>query len=204
MKYRGQSGSQDSIVPYVDSLLRVVDLYPVNDLTDYLMDMRKYRPKIFQKYIEDTEKRSKNLIESIKNIAGITGLSLLFDCLEELYNFRNGHWQFVQRYIMMNTKYPVATGGTPITSWIPNQIEATLKVMNSVLDYVKMFTLNYDISSDEMLNLYLYNKYRESLDKKINLLKEQIAELQKVNYDVKICYFSNFSSILSDNQPKNL
>ena len=46
----------------------------------------------------------------------------LLAIVEEIYKFRNGHWQFVQKYIVANTKYAKATGGTPIFSWIPNQI----------------------------------------------------------------------------------
>ena len=44
---------------------------------------------------------------------------------------------FVQKYIMANTKYNVATGGTPITTWIPNQIEAVLKFMRVILENIK-------------------------------------------------------------------
>ena len=36
--------------------------------------------------------------------------------------------------IMKNTKYQIATGGTPIISWIPNQIGAVLKYMNDILE----------------------------------------------------------------------
>ena len=50
----------------------------------------------------------------------------LLAIVEEIYKFRNGHWQFVQKYIMSNTKYAKATGGTPIISWIPNQIKSVL------------------------------------------------------------------------------
>ena len=50
-----------------------------------------------------------------------------------MYFFRNGHWQFVQKYIMHNTAYPKATGGTPIVSWIPNQIKAVIRAMEAVV-----------------------------------------------------------------------
>jgi indoleamine 2,3-dioxygenase len=33
----------------------------------------------------------------------------------------------VKRYIIDNVKYPRATGGTPITTWLPNQIGACLE-----------------------------------------------------------------------------
>jgi indoleamine 2,3-dioxygenase len=203
-KYRGQSGSQDSIIPYLDSLLRVIDRYPKNELTEYLYDMRKYRPKVFQKYIDDTEIRSRNIIKKIDEYSGVCGLSLLFDILEQVYFFRNGHWQFVQRYIMMNTKYPVATGGTPITSWIPNQIEATLQLMKDVIDKIYLHTLDQDIYPDRIINQSILDKYKFSLNMKIKLLKDQIQELKKIDYDIKLFYFNNFSSLLSDTQSVTL
>jgi indoleamine 2,3-dioxygenase len=203
-KYRGQSGSQDSIIPYLDTLFRVIDRYPKNELTEYLYDMRKYRPKVVQKYIDDTEKRSHDIIRRIDKYTGISGLALMFEILEQIYFFRNGHWQFVQRYIMMNTKYPVATGGTPITSWIPNQIEATLQLMKDVVDKIYLHTLDQNIYPDNILNQSLLDKYKISLNMKIKLLKDQIQELQKIDYDVKLFYFNNFSSLLSDTQSVTL
>ena len=34
---------------------------------------------------------------------------------------------------MHNTAYPKATGGTPIVSWIPNQIKAVIRAMEAVV-----------------------------------------------------------------------
>jgi len=33
----------------------------------------------------------------------------------------------VKSYIIENIKYPKATGGTPITTWLPNNIGAVLE-----------------------------------------------------------------------------
>jgi indoleamine 2,3-dioxygenase len=198
MKYRGQSGSQDSIIPYMDSLLRIIDQYPKNELTDYLMEMRSYRPKVFQKYIEDTLNRSEDLINKIDEIDGFRSLNMLYEVLEEVWKFRNGHWQFVQRYIMMNTKYNVATGGTPINTWIPNQIEATLKTMKNVLTVMKKYTYPKDVYDTCLLNLEEYTKKELGWNNKIKMLVEQIEELKKANYDAKLCYYSNFKHALSD------
>lgn len=38
--YRGQTGAQDSIIPMVDIFSGIVDFYPANKLTEYLLDLR--------------------------------------------------------------------------------------------------------------------------------------------------------------------
>ena len=75
--------------------------------------------------------------------------------------FRNGHWQFVQKYIMANTVYPKATGGTPIISWIPNQITSVLNIMTEVFD---------SISNDT--SLFSKTEFGEVLEKKKTLKRE--------------------------------
>jgi indoleamine 2,3-dioxygenase len=47
-QYRGQTGAQDSIIPMMDIFTGIVDHYPQNKLTEYLMDLRTYRPKCIQ------------------------------------------------------------------------------------------------------------------------------------------------------------
>ena len=43
------------------------------------------------------------------------------------FKFRHMHWGMVKKYIIDNTKYPRATGGTPITTWLPNNMGAALE-----------------------------------------------------------------------------
>ena len=90
------------------------------------------------------------------------GMQELMRVYEEIYLFRNGHWQFVQKYIMQNTAYPKATGGTPITSWIPNQIKAVLSAMKDL--------------SDAMRDTDTFSKaaWQQSYDKKVQLLNRQL------------------------------
>jgi len=47
--YRGETGAQDSIIPSVDNALGLQ--YPRNNLTEYLFQMRAYRPYNHQQYI---------------------------------------------------------------------------------------------------------------------------------------------------------
>lgn len=130
--YRGQSGSQDTVIPFLDILFRISDHYPENELTGYLIDMRKYRPKPFRDLLQWVDSETRGLVDWILTFENAS--MILCKIYQEIYDFRNGHWHFVQKYIMANTKYPVATGGTPIISWLPNQIHATLAAMKKVLD----------------------------------------------------------------------
>ena len=112
----------------MDIFSGIINHYPKNELTHYLKDLRSYRPKCIQNFLEDVRLHfsslNNSLLDQITINKNFKGLELLLDLLEEIYLFRNGHWQFVQKYIMQNTVYPKATGGTPIISWIPNQLNA--------------------------------------------------------------------------------
>ena len=96
--------------------------------------------------------------------------------MEQIHHFRNGHWMFVQKYIMANTKYNVATGGTPLTTWIPNQILAVLNYMRIILS---------KISNDD--NEY-YKAKKDEWEYKYNVLMAQIEELKKVNYNIDLVF----------------
>ena len=138
VQYRGQTGAQDNIIPTADIFTGVINYYPSNDLTKYLLDLRSYRPKCIQNFLSDLkdEMKENRLFGTIKKTNNEEGLCILIQILDEIYYFRNGHWQFVQKYIMANTKYAKATGGTPIISWIPNQITAVLNYMSDVLELI--------------------------------------------------------------------
>ena len=130
----GQTGAQDNIIPTADIVSGVIHYYPQNQLTSYLMDLRQYRPMCIQNFFKElTEQMSKKpLVQRLIEDDNQIGMQGLMKTYEEIYLFRNGHWQFVQKYIMQNTAYPKATGGTPITSWIPNQIKAVLSAMKDL------------------------------------------------------------------------
>ena len=114
-------------------------------------------------------------------------LYLLLQILDEIYYFRNGHWQFVQKYIMANTVYPKATGGTPIISWIPNQITSVLNIMTEVFDSISNET-----------SLFSKTEFGEVLEKKKTLLKKQLQLLHGDSYDAEEVFSLNKKMDLSD------
>ena len=165
--FRGQTGAQDNIIPTADIVSGVINFYPENQLTKYLLDLRKYRPICVQNFFEilTKEMRTAPLLKRLTKTDNQLGMYYLMSAYEEIYFFRNGHWQFVQKYIMQNTKYAKATGGTPIISWIPNQIKAVFSAMQNLSDQMK----------DS--NHWIKSKWIESYLRKVELLNKQLEIL---------------------------
>ena len=189
VQYRGQTGAQDNIIPTADIFTGVIGYYPTNDLTKYLLDLRSYRPKCIQNFLSDikSEMGDNRLFNNLKESKNEKGFCLLLQILDEIYYFRNGHWQFVQKYIMANTKYAKATGGTPIISWIPNQITAVLNYMSDVIELIPTVTKHLNKSS-----------YLDSINKKKDLLNKQLQLLHGDNYNADEVFSLNKKMNLND------
>ena len=191
-QYRGQTGAQDNVIPTMDIFTGVINHYPSNDLTHYLLDLRTYRPICVQHFFQDLQEDTKKLhpeglIGFLNQHKYFKSMECVLGLLEEIYLFRNGHWQFVQKYIMSNTKYAKATGGTPIISWIPNQIKAVFSAMDKVIDMMPK-TYNYE----------LFNKLTRDLPAKKQLLKKQLSMLNEPNYSADEVYKLNEEYKLED------
>jgi indoleamine 2,3-dioxygenase len=203
-QYRGQTGAQDNIIPTMDIFTGIVDYYPDNKLTEYLLDLRTYRPVCIQEFLQDLRDYFKEnlILENLIKNQNIEGLFHLFNIVDEVYFFRNGHWQFVQKYIMENTKYEYATGGTPITSWLINQIEAVLNYEKVIINVINVTNVT---NVTNVINENIEEKYKTKLSNitksnqdKIKLLQDQVEELNKLNYNVELIYLKNKESNLED------
>ena len=197
-QFRGQTGAQDDIIPMEDIFSGVARHYLKNELTDYLLDLRKYRPQCVQSFFIDLEEQVKQVHP--KGLAGylsehklVTGLTRLLGILEQIYHFRNGHWQFVQKYIMANTPYAKATGGTPITTWLPNQITAVLQQMEEVIHSINQLT-----SSPDEKGIQLLSNNQATLQHKKQLLAEQLSMVSKETYSADTLFSLNSRYGLSD------
>jgi indoleamine 2,3-dioxygenase len=189
--FRGQTGAQDDIIPMQDIFSGVIFHYPQNDLTKYLLDLRAYRPLCVQRFFSDLaetmkEVHPKGLLGLLKDRGDVDALCFLIGILEEIYHFRNGHWQFVQKYIMSNTKYPKATGGTPITSWIPNQIMAVIIQMEEVLETLSL----YGESSNDTAQT-IRKKNIQLLPTKRKLLEGQLALIHNNDFTAESVFELN-------------
>jgi indoleamine 2,3-dioxygenase len=191
-QYRGQTGAQDDIIPTADIFSGVTEYYPENQLTAYLKDLREYRPKCVQHFFKDlqTNLAKKSPKEFFKQ-HDHNGLLYLLAAIEQIYLFRNGHWQFVQKYIMANTKYSTATGGTPVISWLPNQIEACLKALSVLITSIDVKNLGID-------EAFMFSSIKDNQAKKLELLDKQLDELKKENFSVARIYNFNIENDLED------
>jgi indoleamine 2,3-dioxygenase len=191
-QYRGQTGAQDDIIPTADIFSGVTSYYPNNQLTAYLKDLREYRPKCVQHFFHDLQqdiasKPPKDFFQGTDH----NGLVYLLAAIEQIYLFRNGHWQFVQKYIMANTKYATASGGTPVISWLPNQIEACLKALSDLIILIDVKKLN---DSEKII----FMEIKANQANKVNLLEKQLEELRKENFSVERIYDLNIDNNLED------
>ena len=182
-KFRGQTGAQDNIIPMEDIFTGITNFYPDNQLTKYLLDLRTYRPKCIQNFFIDLKfsidsVNGGSVFHYLKNEKNSIGMCYLLAIVEEIYKFRNGHWQFVQKYIMANTKYAKATGGTPIISWIPNQIKSVLSYIEVILNELHSMNRNFNLEQNK-----IYTQSANSLQAKLKLLHKQLIIVSDSNYN---------------------
>ncbi|KAG6008998.1 hypothetical protein E4U21_003550 [Claviceps maximensis] len=147
MSFRGESGANDSMVPLMDNFLQVP--MPKTPLTDILNDFRKYRPSnhkdflLHVKHVSESNdlrgfalglrgrEESHVVSEQEKDVVR-ESRSLWLQILDQVRDFRWRHWCFAREYILKRTSHPTATGGSPIVTWLPNQLEAVLADMVTI------------------------------------------------------------------------
>lgn len=169
--YRGETGAQDSMIPSIDNFLQL--MYPRNKLTEYLFDLRQYRPKDHQEYINFVGDSSNKL--NFKNYCYKDSYSciLLLKNLNCLRMFRKKHWNLTKKYIIENTKHPVATGGTPITTWLPNQLGATLDYMQDVINHININEL------EDVNDIEYYKTMKVELSDHIQSIVDEVNSMQR-------------------------
>jgi indoleamine 2,3-dioxygenase len=118
--YRGQTGSQSSIVPAMDSLFQVV--HESDPLREFLDELHAYRPPTHRAFIDALREKS-----GLRDFAKTQNQSLkdAFNaCVEQVARFRSRHLEYAASYI--NKQAPkdagndtdVGTGGTPFMKYL--------------------------------------------------------------------------------------
>ncbi|MCJ1392628.1 hypothetical protein MMC18_005498 [Xylographa bjoerkii] len=130
MSFRGESGANDSMIPLMDNLLAIP--MPSTPLTDILTDFRSYRPGNHREFLEWVQARSKAVDLRGYAMQEPSSAALYLRALDQVRDFRWRHWCFTREYILKKTAHPVATGGSPIVTWLPNQLQAVLDLMVEV------------------------------------------------------------------------
>eukprot|EP00049_Salpingoeca_infusionum_P013395 m.250431 g.250431 ORF g.250431 m.250431 type:complete len:494 (+) comp15435_c0_seq1:477-1958(+) len=172
-RFRGETGAQDSMVPATDNLLQID--YSHNKLTEYLWELRSYRPKDHRAYIKWLAEASREYkVRDLAMSRTITALGVLRN-LDFIQQMRNQHWQMTRRYIIDNTKYPKATGGTPITTWLPNNLFSTLEYMQTVIHNIDSKVASDPLNASDV-EAYADIKHRAM--SRLSTLEKEVIDLQ--------------------------
>ncbi|KAF2727207.1 indoleamine 2,3-dioxygenase gamma type [Polyplosphaeria fusca] len=129
MSFRGESGANDSMIPLCDNLLQIQ--MPETPLTEILKDFRQYRPGNHREFLESVRDGAEKVGVKEFALGDPSSAALYLQALDQVRDFRWRHWCFTREYILKRTSHPTATGGSPIVTWLPNQLQA---VMNQMVD----------------------------------------------------------------------
>ncbi|EIE77703.1 hypothetical protein G6F46_002460 [Rhizopus delemar] len=130
--HRGESGANDSMVPLGDNLLQITERMPENPLTNVLRDFRSYRPTNHREFLEYVQDKSKQVGLKEFALQDPNSAALYLSNVDQIRAFRHRHWNFTKEYIIKHTEHPVATGGSPIVTWLPNQLSTVLDLLEEV------------------------------------------------------------------------
>jgi indoleamine 2,3-dioxygenase len=138
--FRGESGANDSMIPLMDNLLQI--RMPDTPLTGILKDFRQYRPSNHREFLGWVGGRAeamgfrKWVLDGEEDAGEERDRSrqLFLMALDQVRDFRWRHWCFAKEYILKQTRHPTATGGSPIVTWLPNQLQAVLTEMDGLYE----------------------------------------------------------------------
>ena len=119
--YRGQTGSQSSIVPAMDALFGV--RHEDDPLKHFLDELHHYRPVPHRRFIEDLGAKSN--LRAFVTGSGSQGLKEAFNAnIEQVARFRTRHLEYAASYINKQAAAQpgndpdVGTGGTPFMKYL--------------------------------------------------------------------------------------
>lgn len=119
--FRGQTGSQSSIVPAMDALFGVS--HENDPLREFLTELHQYRPVAHRRFIEDLGEASR--LREFAVASGHAELKTAFNaCVEQVARFRTRHLEYAAAYInkqaggATGNDSDVGTGGTPFMKYL--------------------------------------------------------------------------------------
>lgn len=129
-EFRGQTGSQSSIVPTMDALFQIA--HENDPMREYLDELHFYRPPKHRKFIEDVRDHSTLREYTIEK--GDNELTALYnDCVDHVQAFRTRHLEYAASYINRQAKSAdgnptdVGTGGTPFMKYLKKHRDESRK-----------------------------------------------------------------------------
>ena len=136
--FRGQTGSQSSIVPAMDALFGVV--HSSDPLRAFLDELHQYRPVQHRRFIDDL--RGQSTLRGFAVASGDTALKAAFNAnLEAVAVFRTRHLEYAASYINKQASSgagndpDVGTGGTPFMKYLKkHRDENRAQLLENLLD----------------------------------------------------------------------
>ncbi len=126
--FRGQTGSQSSIVPSMDALLGVG--HAADPLRAYLDELHIYRPPAHRRFIDDV--RASSGLRAFVREAGDAALARAYnDAIQAVADFRSLHLEYAASYIHKQNQgaagndTDVGTGGTPFMRYLKKHRDET-------------------------------------------------------------------------------
>ncbi|KAK2756096.1 hypothetical protein FQN54_005503 [Arachnomyces sp. PD_36] len=174
LHFRGESGANDSMIPLLDHLLEVS--MPKTPLTKILHEFRAYRPLPHRTFLAHVEAKAKEL--GVRDFATQDRETtvLYLKALDHVRSFRWRHWLFAREYIIRRTPHPTATGGSPIVTWLPNQLSAVMELMVSIYDtYLSPTADATKAVTNGKTPEDLYNPQVEEMMRQVRDQKEKLA-----------------------------
>ncbi|PVU87024.1 hypothetical protein BB560_006566 [Smittium megazygosporum] len=173
--YRGESGANDSMIPLSDNLFELSSSMPNNPLSKVLRDFRTYRPANHHAFLNYVENEAKAL--NVLDFASKDSLSaaIMLRNLDQIRDFRHRHWTFTVEYIIKNSDHPTATGGSPIVTWLPNQLHSVLNAIEKVSTGIDMTELDLGMQD-------IVHNIRRRAVAQVRALERQVASFQETRF----------------------
>lgn len=126
--FRGQTGSQSSIVPSMDALLGVG--HASDPLRTFLDELHIYRPPGHRRFIDDV--RAASVVRNFVKRAGHRALTQAYNAaMQAVADFRSRHLEYAASYINMQGRKSagndteIGTGGTPFMKYLKKHRDET-------------------------------------------------------------------------------
>jgi len=126
--FRGQTGSQSSVVPSMDALLGVG--HASDPLRTFLDELHIYRPPGHRRFIDDV--RSESQVRAFVARAGRRGLTQAYNAaVQAVADFRSRHLEYAASYINSQGRKSagndteIGTGGTPFMKYLKKHRDET-------------------------------------------------------------------------------
>ena len=133
--FRGQTGSQSSIVPAMDALLGIG--HAADPLKEYLDQLHIYRPTEHRRFIDDV--RAQSRLRAFVESSDHKGLADAYNAnVQAISDFRTRHLEYAASYINKQGKKAagndteVGTGGTPFMKYLKKHRDETKANLISV------------------------------------------------------------------------